>query len=58
MQELAAIDSVSTEVNRGEEERERKRENRNVSFPEVNPISASLGTICSNGRKRSTFAND
>lgn len=40
------------------EERERKRENRNVSFPRVNPISASLGTICSNGRRRSTFAND
>lgn len=42
----------------GVEERERKRENRNVSFPRVNPISASLGTICSNGRRRSTFAND
>lgn len=42
----------------GEEKRERKRENRNVSFPRVNPISASLGTICSNGRRRSTFAND
>lgn len=24
----------------------------------MNPISASLGTICSNGRRRSTFAND
>lgn len=48
---------LSRRVNQ-EEKRERKRENRNVSFPRVNPISASLGTICSNGRRRSTFAND